>query len=375
MEVVGRGDEDGVDRRFLLEHDPEVFVRRALVVRRLGGVVLFNLLFHRPAARLAGVVPVREIPLLRRIGERDDLAIVLLEEGTRIGPALSAGADDRHVHLVTGRDEALAAKPAKDVAGHDGEPGCGGGRCFDELSARGRRLLVHMHPPRRRRLTGPGDAHILDRRSQIRATRRVDRDPASPGPFSACAPFFAPATPCRRDLARNPSRMVPLSMVVVVCSVGFEGEGHVVVVWPICRGATGGVRHGRHRRGAGNGQPGHHQRPGARPAGRGCPRRAAHCPPHGHQRRRRRHDRCRRTLSLSLSENRPVRAEGAAAGIQGECALDRAERGLGVRPLDRSRGRRHRDRRHGRRRHRGARNRPQPDRRHGAPGGGPEPAR
>ena len=159
MEVVGRGDEDGVDRRFLLEHDAEVFVRRALVVRRLGGVVLFNLRFHRPAARLAGVVPVRQIPLLRRIGERDDLAIVFLEEGARIGPALSAGADDRHVHLVTGRDEALAAKPAKNVAGHDGEPGRGGGRRFDELSARGRRLLVHVHPPRRRRLTWGREMH------------------------------------------------------------------------------------------------------------------------------------------------------------------------------------------------------------------------
>ena len=57
VQVVGRGDEDGVDGLFLLEHDPEVFVHRALVVGRLGGVVLFDLRFHRPAARLAAVVP------------------------------------------------------------------------------------------------------------------------------------------------------------------------------------------------------------------------------------------------------------------------------------------------------------------------------
>ena len=81
VQVVGRGDEDGVDRLFLLEHDPEVFVRRARVIRRLAGVVLFNLRLHRPAARLAAVVPLREVPLLGRIGERDDLAVLLLEEG------------------------------------------------------------------------------------------------------------------------------------------------------------------------------------------------------------------------------------------------------------------------------------------------------
>ncbi len=60
--------------------------------------------------------------------------------------------------------------------------------------------------------------------------------------------------------------------------------------------------------------------------------------------------RCRRTLPLSLSENRPVRTESAASGIQGECARDGAQCGLGVRSLDRSRGRRHRGRRHGGRR-------------------------
>ncbi len=149
VQVVGRGDEDGVDGLFLLEHHPEIFVRRALVVGRLGGVVLLDLGLHRPAPRSAAVVPRRQIPLLSRVGEGDDLAVILLEERPRIGPALTAGADDRHVHLVAGRDEALAAepgKPAKNVPGHDGESGGGGGRGLDELSAGGRRLLVHVQP-------------------------------------------------------------------------------------------------------------------------------------------------------------------------------------------------------------------------------------
>ena len=157
VQVVGSGDEDGIDRLFLLEHHPEIFVRRAGEVRRLGRIVRFDLLLDRPAARLARVVPVREIPLLCRIGQRDDLAIVLLEERARVGPPLSARPDDGDVDLVAGRDEAGAAQ---DVPGYDGKRGRGGGRRRDELSASGGRLGVHDHP-----CDGPcraGDARIID---------------------------------------------------------------------------------------------------------------------------------------------------------------------------------------------------------------------
>ena len=106
MQVVGRGDEDRVDGLFLLEHDPEILVRGAGIVGRFARVMLLDFRLHRPAARLAGVVPPGEVPFLRRIGQRDDLAVLLLEEGTGVGPALAARADDRDVHLVAGGDEA-----------------------------------------------------------------------------------------------------------------------------------------------------------------------------------------------------------------------------------------------------------------------------
>ena len=148
----------------------------------------------------------------------------------------------------------------------------------------------------------------------------------------------------------EPQQNGPLSMVVAVCSVAFEGEGHVIV-WPVCRGAAGGVRHGRHRRGAGNGQPGHHQRPGARPAGRGCARRAGQLP-------------ARRTPT-SPSKPPPMPTDAFAFRICGSARTSCRVRLQGFKEHARSlvlsagsafdlsitpRRRRHRRRRHGRRR-------------------------
>ena len=91
--MIGSGDEDGVDRLLFLEHDSEVLVHRAGVIRGLAGVVLFDLRLHRPASRFAAVVPRGQVPLFGRIGKRDDLAVLFLEEGARVGPPLAAGAD------------------------------------------------------------------------------------------------------------------------------------------------------------------------------------------------------------------------------------------------------------------------------------------
>ena len=132
VQVIRCRDENRVDRLLLLEHDSEVFVGRAGVVRGLLAVVLLDFLLHREPAALAAVVPVREVPLLRRVGHGDDLTVVLLEQGASVGPALSARADDGDVHLVARRDE---ARSAENVAGDDGESGRGGGGGRDELSA------------------------------------------------------------------------------------------------------------------------------------------------------------------------------------------------------------------------------------------------
>jgi hypothetical protein len=141
VQMVGRGDEDGVDRLLLLEHDPEVFVHRARVVGRLPRVVFFDFRLDRPTAGLSAVIPLGKVPLLRGIGERDDLAVLLVEKGPRVGPALAARTDEPHVYLVAGGDEACAAE---DVPGHDGDRRRGGGRRRDELSACGSRLRVHV---------------------------------------------------------------------------------------------------------------------------------------------------------------------------------------------------------------------------------------
>ena len=132
VQVIGGGDEDGVDRPFFLEHDPEVFVHRTGVIRGLAGIVLFDLRLYRPAPRFAAVVPGGQVPLFGRICKRDDLAVLFLEQGPRVGPPLAAGADQRHVHLVARGDELRAAEH---VPGHDGECGSGGARRRDEFSS------------------------------------------------------------------------------------------------------------------------------------------------------------------------------------------------------------------------------------------------
>ena len=138
VQVIGGGDEDGVNRLFFLEHDPEVLVHRTGMIRGLGGIVLFDFRLHRAASRFAAVVPRGQVPLVGRIGERDDLAVLFLEEGARVGPPLAAGADQRHVDLVARGDELGAAE---DMSGHDGESGGGSARSRDEPSSgTGRRL-------------------------------------------------------------------------------------------------------------------------------------------------------------------------------------------------------------------------------------------
>ena len=132
VQVIGSRDQDRVDRLLLLEHHSEVFVHRALVVRRLGGVALLDERAPGAAARLAAVVPLREVPLLRRVGEGDDLAVLLFEQGTRVVQALSARPDEGHVHFVARGD---VARAAEDVPGHDGEGGSGRGRGGDETPA------------------------------------------------------------------------------------------------------------------------------------------------------------------------------------------------------------------------------------------------
>jgi hypothetical protein len=77
MEVIGRGDEHGVDGRLLLQHLAEVGMHGALVIWRLAGVALLDFRPHRTASRFAAVVRGGQVPLLGRVRERDDLTVLL----------------------------------------------------------------------------------------------------------------------------------------------------------------------------------------------------------------------------------------------------------------------------------------------------------
>ena len=119
VEVVRSGDQDGVDRLLLLEHHPEVLVGRAPVVRGRRGVSALDLRPDRPPAGPAAEVEGAQVPVLGRVGDRDDLAVLLLEQGAGVRPSLAPGSDDGDVHLVARRHEPGAAQ---DVAGDDGRP-------------------------------------------------------------------------------------------------------------------------------------------------------------------------------------------------------------------------------------------------------------
>ncbi len=141
VKVVRGGDQDGVDRLFLLQHDPEVLVDGALVAGGLPGVGLLDLRLHRVSTGLAAVVVRAEVPLLARVGDGDDLAIVLPEEGAGVGAPLAPDADDGDVHLVTRGDE---PRTTQDVAGQDRR---GGGRRGGdhELTSTGLCRLLFAH--------------------------------------------------------------------------------------------------------------------------------------------------------------------------------------------------------------------------------------
>ena len=152
VEVVRGGDEDGVDRLLLLQHHPEVLVDGARVVGGLRAVGLFDLGPDRAPPGLSPVVERPQVPLLARVGDGDDLAVGLLEQGPEIAASLAADADDGDVHLVARGHEPRAAQ---DVAGEYGRGGDGGRRGGHELAAAGSALSAHVIPSE----AAPGSGH------------------------------------------------------------------------------------------------------------------------------------------------------------------------------------------------------------------------
>ena len=140
--------------------DPEVLVDGAAVVGGRRGVGALDLRPHRPPTRLPAVVEPAQVPLLGRVGDRDHLAVLLLEESADVVQALPPDADQGDVHLVARRHE---ARPAQDVAGDDRGRGHRGGRGGDEAAAAGCVLWLMVSRPQRLRaraaggsLSGPG---------------------------------------------------------------------------------------------------------------------------------------------------------------------------------------------------------------------------
>ena len=142
-----------------------------------------------------------------------------------------------------------------------------------------------------------------------------------------------------------------------------------------CRLRADGVS--RHRygiRSTGNDQPGNDRRTRPRCAGRGGPGRARHGATDRHRCDDRGNHRHQRSVSLSVSENRALRAEGEAARVQGTRADAGVERRIRVRSSDHARRRRHRYRRDRPRRHSLVGNGRSQIVRHRAASRGPEPA-
>ena len=132
MQVVRRGTKNGIDGRFLLQHDAEVFIFRAAVVGSLLGVVLLNFRTHRFAPTKILVVKRVQAELLNWIGDRDHLGIRLLEQRTHVGPSLATGTHQCDVHFVAGRHVPRTTQHVWS----DNRGGHGGGGGLQKSSAR-----------------------------------------------------------------------------------------------------------------------------------------------------------------------------------------------------------------------------------------------
>ena len=110
MQMIGRGAEHGIDGGLLFQHDAEVLVLRAAEVRRLLGVVLFDLGTHWLAPAAVLVVERLETEIFHRVRDGDHLRVRLVEQRSHVRPPLATSTHQCDVDLVAGRHVAWASQ-------------------------------------------------------------------------------------------------------------------------------------------------------------------------------------------------------------------------------------------------------------------------
>ena len=142
--VVRRRAQDRVDVLLFVQQLAEIDVVLALELRIVLRVPLLDLRLDRQPARDAPVVPLTVVRLVPRIGDGDDLGVLLAEQTVGVGPPLPAAADDGDIDLLARRDE---LRPAQHISRHDRERRRGPRRPADELPSRDFRIRsVHIRP-------------------------------------------------------------------------------------------------------------------------------------------------------------------------------------------------------------------------------------
>ena len=152
VQVVGRGDEDGVDGLLLLEHDPEVFVHRA----RVSWASCRRSAFRPPPSPARGPT-CRCSTTCERSHSSAGSASAMIWQSSSWKRARALVRPCPPAPMIATFTLSLGATKrgaAQDVPGHDGERGRGGGGRRDELSAGRGRLRVHGRPFPARGRTG-----------------------------------------------------------------------------------------------------------------------------------------------------------------------------------------------------------------------------
>ena len=129
MQVIGRRAQHRVDRLLLRQHLAEVDVLRAAEVRGRLFVVPLDHRAHGLPPGHAAEVEALEVEILGGIRHRDHLRVGLLEQRAQVGASLTAGADERDVHLVAWRD---LSRPAEDMSRDDGQRSRRGGALLEK---------------------------------------------------------------------------------------------------------------------------------------------------------------------------------------------------------------------------------------------------
>jgi hypothetical protein len=121
VQVVGGRAQHRVDLLLLRQHLAEVGVLSTAEVRRRLFVVALDHRAHGLPPGHAAEVKALEIEILGGIRHGDHLCVRLLEQRPQIAASLTAGADQRDVHLIAWRD---LSWPAEDVSRDDGQRRC-----------------------------------------------------------------------------------------------------------------------------------------------------------------------------------------------------------------------------------------------------------